>query len=178
MGRHIVIHNHLPPPKRKTKDAKPAFEEWMKQVDNAVSLRSGMSVHDLPDCPFRDWYNAGNSAGAAAQRCIKNAGQGDRAKDSIKITPIGSKYWAGERFRLEVDGKLIGSDYPSREKAQSEGEYYANRQKSNLHPSGEGHVDDDIKGRMTTVGGKLIEQEANRQEAERINGGGGTGTSS
>jgi hypothetical protein len=34
----------------------PAFKAWMKQVDDAVQGTVGLSVHDLPDQPFMDWY--------------------------------------------------------------------------------------------------------------------------
>ena len=52
---------------------KKSFEEWMKDVDAAVSARIGLSVHDLADCCFRDWYDAGVSAKSAASRAIKSS---------------------------------------------------------------------------------------------------------
>ncbi len=33
------------------------FEQWMKQVDRIVGHISGVSVHDLADANFRDWYD-------------------------------------------------------------------------------------------------------------------------
>jgi hypothetical protein len=95
-----VIHNHLPARARDAeqdphkawmeeqrrkqnegggsfhdnRDAtKPDFDTWMKQVDRAVSAKTGVSVHDLPDCSFRDWYDQGVSASSAAARCVKAA---------------------------------------------------------------------------------------------------------
>lgn len=50
-----------------------SFEDWMKAVDRAVDQRTGMSVYDLPDMPFRDWYDSGKSAVAAAAKAISNA---------------------------------------------------------------------------------------------------------
>lgn len=38
-----------------------SFKEWMDKVDNIVSMRLGVSVHDLPDMPFRDAYEDGVS---------------------------------------------------------------------------------------------------------------------
>lgn len=50
---------------------KKTFEQWMKEVDNAVKAKIGLSVHDLSDCPFRDWYDNGKTAKGAASRAIK-----------------------------------------------------------------------------------------------------------
>ena len=50
------------------------FQAWMKQVDRIVSERTGLSVHDLEDCCYRDWYDDKVSAKSAASRAIKNAG--------------------------------------------------------------------------------------------------------
>lgn len=49
------------------------FDAWMKEVDRAVDRRMGMSVYDLPDMPFRDWYDAGKSTDAAAAKAISSA---------------------------------------------------------------------------------------------------------
>ena len=49
------------------------FEMWLTEVDQVVEDRVGMSVHDLPDCPFRDWYDDGMKAATAAGKAIKNA---------------------------------------------------------------------------------------------------------
>jgi len=58
----------------KARDAKPSFDDWMKQVDRACLGKCGMSIHDLEDCPFRDWYDAGVKPESAAARCIKRSG--------------------------------------------------------------------------------------------------------
>lgn len=51
---------------------KKTFDEWMREVDEAVESRVGCSVHDLADCPFRDWYEDDVSARSAAARAIRN----------------------------------------------------------------------------------------------------------
>ena len=47
-----------------------SYGDWMKQVDAYVIRRVGVSVHDLPDCTFRDWHEDGVSAAEAATRAI------------------------------------------------------------------------------------------------------------
>jgi len=50
------------------------FERWMREVDREVRAISGVSVHDLADCPFRDWFEDGESAQDAAQMALENEG--------------------------------------------------------------------------------------------------------
>lgn len=50
------------------------FETWMRAVDNHVSTIAGVSVHDLPDCMFRDWYDDGCSPQDAAFDALEYAG--------------------------------------------------------------------------------------------------------
>ena len=52
---------------------KKTFDEWMKLVDGAVVARAGLGVHDLPDCPFKDWFDDGMTPKGAATRALKNA---------------------------------------------------------------------------------------------------------
>ena len=52
---------------------KQSFEDWMRAVDRAVSSKIGLSVYDLPDCCYRDWYDDGVRPASAASRAIKNA---------------------------------------------------------------------------------------------------------
>jgi len=54
-----------------------SFEEWLKQVDDAVWKRGGMSIHDLPDVPLRDWYDSGTSPVGAANRALRAAKSGE-----------------------------------------------------------------------------------------------------
>jgi hypothetical protein len=51
---------------------KGTFEEWMRAVDQAVQMKVGLSVHDLADAPFRDWYDDGVSTTTAARRAIRS----------------------------------------------------------------------------------------------------------
>jgi hypothetical protein len=49
------------------------FEAWMKEINGHVIRKTGVSVDDLPDCPFRDWYDDGVKPTGAASRAIRNA---------------------------------------------------------------------------------------------------------
>ena len=51
-----------------------SFEEWMKLVDRQVEAQTGMSVHDLEDCSFRDWYDENVSSARAVRLAMENAG--------------------------------------------------------------------------------------------------------
>ena len=54
------------------------FEKWMAAVDASVSAKVGVSVHDLEDCPFRDWFEDDVSPKSAASRAIRNSnGEGE-----------------------------------------------------------------------------------------------------
>lgn len=53
------------------------FDSWMQIVDREVEAKIGLSVHDLEDCPFRDWFDDGTSAESAAQMAINNSDNGD-----------------------------------------------------------------------------------------------------
>ena len=52
---------------------KQTFEQWLEKVDVAVDHLSSMSLHDLPDCCYRDWYENGMTPNAAARKAIRNA---------------------------------------------------------------------------------------------------------
>ena len=67
---------------RDAAEHKYSFDDWMKLVDAACQSKSGMSIHDLPDCPFRDWYDKYVPPENAASRCLRSAGGGDAAKDA------------------------------------------------------------------------------------------------
>lgn len=49
------------------------FDGWMEDVDNAVEALAGVSVHDLPDCCYRDWFDEGLSPREAARLALQNA---------------------------------------------------------------------------------------------------------
>ena len=57
-----------------------SFEDWMREVERAVQQRVGLSVHDLADVPFMDWYEDGVSPRSAAARAIRSAGENPRGK--------------------------------------------------------------------------------------------------
>jgi hypothetical protein len=50
------------------------FDEWMAQVDSRVWGTVGLSVHDLEDCSFRDWFDDGVSVATAAKRVLRQSG--------------------------------------------------------------------------------------------------------
>jgi hypothetical protein len=49
-----------------------SFEQWMQAVDRLVGYR-GLSVYDLPDCCYRDWYDNRLRPIRAANRALSNA---------------------------------------------------------------------------------------------------------
>lgn len=49
------------------------FKEWKEQVDKIVQQETGLSTDDLPDQPYRQWYDDRISIKIAAKRAIKNA---------------------------------------------------------------------------------------------------------
>ena len=48
------------------------FETWFKKV-NLFLLNAGVTADDLPDCPYRDWFEDGVRPSAAANRAFKLA---------------------------------------------------------------------------------------------------------
>lgn len=52
---------------------KRTFEQWMSAVDNLTWQEVGCSVHDLPDCDFRSWYEDEVGPAEAAKRAVKKA---------------------------------------------------------------------------------------------------------
>ena len=51
-----------------------AFEEWMRKVDIWVGVIAGLSVYDLDDCLFADWFEDGVPVRTAARRAIRESG--------------------------------------------------------------------------------------------------------
>lgn len=49
------------------------FDAWMKLVDSLVQRKTGLSVYDLPDCAYRDWYDDGKTPASAAAKAVKLA---------------------------------------------------------------------------------------------------------
>ena len=50
------------------------FAQWMRAVDEAVQATAGLSVHDLADQPFRDWYEDGLTPQEAAEETLIDEG--------------------------------------------------------------------------------------------------------
>jgi hypothetical protein len=50
------------------------YAKWIKMVDLWVQQLAGLSLFDLPDCCYADWYEDGIKAKAAAKKAIKLAG--------------------------------------------------------------------------------------------------------
>ena len=46
------------------------FEDWMKDVGDAVLEMSGPYVDDLPDRPYREWYDEGLPPDEAAMAAL------------------------------------------------------------------------------------------------------------
>lgn len=53
--------------------AKMTFESWKRSVDLFVGKLCGVSADDLPDAPYRDWYDRGTMPEAAAKKAIRLA---------------------------------------------------------------------------------------------------------
>ena len=43
------------------------FEAWMRRVDQLVVSKVGVSVHDLADAPWRDYYTDGMTPSEALE---------------------------------------------------------------------------------------------------------------
>jgi hypothetical protein len=54
-----------------------AFKKWMSEVDIAVAGRAFVSAYDLPDQPYRDWFEEGLSPDEAAAQALEEAGYED-----------------------------------------------------------------------------------------------------
>lgn len=50
------------------------YDKWLEAVDQQVISRTGLSVHDLPDMPFREWYNDDVDPADAALEALDYAG--------------------------------------------------------------------------------------------------------
>lgn len=61
-------------PQKMDASDQPTFEQWMARVDGTLRKLRGLSVYDLPDCNFRDWYDARLRPIRACNRALKSAG--------------------------------------------------------------------------------------------------------
>lgn len=50
-----------------------SFEDWLAEVDRAVTIILGVGINDLPDCPFRDWYSDEVQPLRAARMVVRQA---------------------------------------------------------------------------------------------------------
>jgi hypothetical protein len=48
------------------------FEQWLALVNTTVEEEVGLSISDLPDCPYRDWFDGAMGSRTAAARAINN----------------------------------------------------------------------------------------------------------
>lgn len=64
-----MIHRH-----NKSDTSEAAFKKWMNAVDVAVGGRAFVSAYDLPDQPYRDWFEDGMSPDEAAVAALEEAG--------------------------------------------------------------------------------------------------------
>ena len=49
------------------------FEQWLAKVDRYVGIACGLSYLDLPDCCYRDWYDARVRPIRAANQALRRA---------------------------------------------------------------------------------------------------------
>jgi hypothetical protein len=49
------------------------FDTWMRQVDECIGRRCGLSSSDLPDWTYRDAFDDGLSPEEAAAEALDNA---------------------------------------------------------------------------------------------------------
>lgn len=47
------------------------FAMWMKEVDDCLAERSGLTSSDLPDASYRDWYETGMDVSVAADLVLE-----------------------------------------------------------------------------------------------------------
>jgi hypothetical protein len=52
---------------------KQTFEQWLDRVDAEIQAIAGVSLLDLPDCCYQDWYNDEISVKRAAKKAIRTA---------------------------------------------------------------------------------------------------------
>lgn len=48
------------------------FEQWLAHADTLVEEQIGLSLSDLPDCPYREWFDGHMGSRSAAARAINN----------------------------------------------------------------------------------------------------------
>lgn len=74
MGTTIRIQIKAGVPEEMAEDDRPSFEEWMSRIDRMLIRYRGISLYDLEDCPYRDWYEERIRPIYAANKALKRAG--------------------------------------------------------------------------------------------------------
>lgn len=55
-------------------DGSDRFECWMHEVDTTTWDRAGISTHDLPDQPFRDYWDSGLNPAEVVEQVLEDEG--------------------------------------------------------------------------------------------------------
>lgn len=48
------------------------FDTWMEKADQCLLRNMGISIYDLPDKCYRDWFESGMSPGTAAYKALSD----------------------------------------------------------------------------------------------------------
>lgn len=87
------------------------FDAWMGAVDMAVQAKAGLSVYDLGDCSFMDWYEHGVTPKSAASRAIRGgmenpirppAGRASRVGQRVQLHAATDEWMQGDRYGVIV----------------------------------------------------------------------------
>lgn len=63
------------PTRTREQNSQHAFESWLDKVNGHVQAKVGLSYDDLPDQPYRNWFDSGVSPRSAAARAIRGAAE-------------------------------------------------------------------------------------------------------
>lgn len=63
----------MTPDPRVARARKLSFDLWLKEVDEHVQARTGLSRDDMPDIAYRDLFDGGATPRQAASAAIRNA---------------------------------------------------------------------------------------------------------
>ncbi len=80
-------------------DRSKTFELWMARVTKFLERMSGLHPDDLPDMPYRDWFEDDVSPERAATRALRAALMMDRKK------------WRREEFCADVDRECCDCEW-------------------------------------------------------------------
>lgn len=64
------------------------FNKWMAEANGHVLRLTGVSIYELPDCTFRDWFDDGVSPKEAAEYALEEAGFNSFVDDEDEIAAI------------------------------------------------------------------------------------------